>query len=486
MKDMRYSAAAPQIVKIVRIVVKFHPLLTVTSLICQVILLQDWIEEEVSNQWKALKVYCQSIVRALLDPITEKMQNLSKALQMHLSHGAETRQLETELLGKLALFSATFLLLDTEVSSKYDKRGFKTQLLLRIGLELLKLSKLWSQLKLLRARCSYVTNLTSNFTFFILAIVFAKFYDNSLRILGSMLFIAIYLLCLLVVLRPRTDFGLFSFIMGVIGSITYNHFKFTSPTWIIAFICFVLFSFKSWLDMYWFDLKENQLLTSTNTTTGSTSMFLILSSTIVNFVGSIFSYYVVESPLSDYKVWLARAINSVMWNVRFYKFYPKDTSLPSTNTKGVGDLILTIANVAQGIFVFGLFTFSVADYKDWLFAAISYVTFCFWLRSLFSKDLSLPSTNAKSITSVILSLLSIAKYSIMVLAGLEPRLYYRDWLIVITCFVLWWVRLRTSFPKGLLPLSTAIEFKATQWWAMMINTLVSEIIYWIMTICNMH
>ncbi|GLT30065.1 hypothetical protein SLA2020_048870 [Shorea laevis] len=123
MEDMRDSTAAqPQIVKIVRMVVKFHPLLMVTSLIFHVMFMQDWIEEVVSNQWKFLKVYCQSTMRALLDPITEKMENISQALQMHFNNEAAKGQLKAKLMGKLALFFATFLLLDTELSSKYDKK----------------------------------------------------------------------------------------------------------------------------------------------------------------------------------------------------------------------------------------------------------------------------------------------------------------------------------------------------------------------------
>ncbi|GKV17694.1 hypothetical protein SLEP1_g28163 [Rubroshorea leprosula] len=475
-----------QIVKIVKMLVQFHPLLTVTSLICRVILLQDWIEEEVGNQWKALKVYCQSTMRSLLDPITEKMKNLSKALQMHLNHEAEKGQPKTKLIGKLVLFSATFLLLDTEVSSKYDKRGIKTWLLLLIGTELLIFSEFWSQLGILRGRCGCVANSTSNFTFFILAIVFAKSYYNSLRSLSFMFFFAIYLLCLLVVLRPRTDLGLFSFIIGVIGSISYNHFQFTSPTWIIASICFVLFSFKSWLDKYWLDLEQDQPLSSTNTTVRSTNIFFILLTATIRIAGVVFQFSVVKSPLFNYKVLLGRAIGTMTWTIRFYKFYPKDTSLPSTNTKGASGLILTIVNIAQGIFLFGLSTFFMADYKDWLFAIISFVVFCFWLRSLFPKNLSLPSTNAKRITDMILSLLSVAKYGIMVLAGLEPHLYFKDWLAVPTCYVLWWIRLRMSFPKDLPQLSTIVEFKATQWWAMMIGSMVVEVIYWTMTIYNMH
>ncbi|GKV17700.1 hypothetical protein SLEP1_g28169 [Rubroshorea leprosula] len=473
---MRYSTAMSQIGKIVKMLVKFHPLLIVTSLICRVILMQDWIEEEVSNQWKAFKVCCQSTMRSLLDPITEKMKNLLKALQMHLNHEAEKGQPKTKLIGKLALFSATFLLLDTEISSKYDKRGVKMQLLLISGLELLKLSKLWSQLKILR-RCDCATNSISNFTFFILALVFTKFNDNSLRTLSSMLFIAIYLLCLLVVLRPRTDFGLFSFIMGVIGSIAYNHSKFTFPTWIIASICFVLFSFKSWLDKYWLDLKEDQLVTSTNTTTRSTSVFLILSSTAIHIAGIIFASSIVKSPLSNYKVWFAWVIGSVIWNVQLHKFYVKDTSLPSANTKGINSLILTIINVAQGMFVFFIKASPMLNYKDWLFVVISYLVFCFWLRSFCLKDLSLPFTNTKGINGVILFLKSIATYSIVVLAGLEPHLYYKEWLVVVTCYVLWWVRLRTSFPKYLL-LSTTVEFKALQWWNLMVYHMILEVTSW--------
>ncbi|GKV16201.1 hypothetical protein SLEP1_g26878 [Rubroshorea leprosula] len=95
MEDMRDSIAMPQIV---RMVVKFHPLLTVTSLIYRVILFQDWIEEEVSTQWKALKVYFQSTMRSLLDPIIEKMKNLSEALEMHLHNEAIKGQLKAKLV----------------------------------------------------------------------------------------------------------------------------------------------------------------------------------------------------------------------------------------------------------------------------------------------------------------------------------------------------------------------------------------------------
>ncbi|GKV17711.1 hypothetical protein SLEP1_g28178 [Rubroshorea leprosula] len=149
MEDMRDSTAVPQIVKIVRLVVKFHPLLTVTNLIFGVIFLYDWIEEEVSNQWKILKVYCQSTIRAVLDLIIKKMKNLSRALQMHLNNEVAKGQLKAKVIGKLALFFATFLLLDTEFCSKYDKEGTKTQLLLLFGMGLLTNSKPWSQLGIL-------------------------------------------------------------------------------------------------------------------------------------------------------------------------------------------------------------------------------------------------------------------------------------------------------------------------------------------------
>ncbi|GKV17706.1 hypothetical protein SLEP1_g28175 [Rubroshorea leprosula] len=149
MEDMRDSTAVPHIVKIVRLVVKFHPLLTVTNVIFGVIFLYDWIEEEVSNQWKILKVYCQSTMRAVLDLIIKKMKNLSRALQMHLNNEVAKGQLKAKVIGKLALFCATFLLLDTEFSSKYDKEGTKMQLLLLFGMGLLTNSKPWSQLGIL-------------------------------------------------------------------------------------------------------------------------------------------------------------------------------------------------------------------------------------------------------------------------------------------------------------------------------------------------
>ncbi|GLT61597.1 hypothetical protein SLA2020_342930 [Shorea laevis] len=200
MEDMRGSTAVPQIVTIVRLVVKFHPLLTVTNLIFRLTVLHDWIEEEVSNQWKILKVYCQSIMRALLGSVTETMKSLSKALQMHFNNEAAKGQLKVKLIGRLALFSAAFILLDSELSSKYDKKGVKTQSMLIVGLDLLTRPKFWSEFRILCGSFGCVTNSTSNFTFFILALLFAKFYDNSLRSLCSMLCIAVYFLCLFVIL----------------------------------------------------------------------------------------------------------------------------------------------------------------------------------------------------------------------------------------------------------------------------------------------
>ncbi|GKV47981.1 hypothetical protein SLEP1_g54829 [Rubroshorea leprosula] len=473
MEDMRDSIAVP---RIVRMVVKFHPSLTVTSLIFRVILFQDWIEEEVSNQWKALKVYFQSTMRSLLDPIIENMKNLSEALEMHLHNEATKGQLKAKLVGKLAMFSAIFLLLNTELSSKYDRRGVKMQLLMLIGLGLLTHSKHWNQFKILRGRCSCMVNSTSNFIFFIIALLFAKFYDNSLRGLSAMLCISVFLLCVLVVLRPQTDLGLFSFIIGVIGSITYNHYELKFPTWIIAFICFVLFSFKSWLDKYWLDLEEDF---GTNTTTESASVFSIFSSTTICFAKTIFISSAFKSPLSNYKYWLVRVIILVLHSL--YKFHhnSQDSSMPSTNTKEISGLILTVVNIAQGMFKFVLITSPMANYKDWLFVVISYVVFCFWLQSFFPKDAFLPSTNTKGIKGKIWAMQSIAKYGIVVLAGFEPRVYYRDWLVTITCYALWWVQLRTSFPKDLSSLFNAIEFKA-QWWigAVLVNML-PDVISWI-------
>ncbi|GLT31357.1 hypothetical protein SLA2020_060990 [Shorea laevis] len=227
MEDMRDSIVVP---RIVRMVIKCPPLLTITNLVYRVILLQVWIEEEVSNQWKTLKVYFQLTMRSLLDPIIEKMKNLSQALKMHLHNEAIKGQLKAKLVGKLAPFFAIFLLQNTELSSKYDRRGVKMQLLITIGLGLLTHSKHWSQFKILHGRCSCVINSTSNFILFIIALPFANFYDNSLRGLSAMLCISVFLLCVLVVLRSQIDLGLFSFIIGVIGSITYNRYELKFPT----------------------------------------------------------------------------------------------------------------------------------------------------------------------------------------------------------------------------------------------------------------
>ncbi|GKV17692.1 hypothetical protein SLEP1_g28161 [Rubroshorea leprosula] len=476
MEDMRDSTAVPQIVKIVRMVVKFHPLLTITSLIFKVAFLQDWIEEEVSNQWKILKVYCQSIMTALLDPVIEKMKNLSEALQMYFNNEVAKGQLKATLVGKLALFSATFLLLDTELGSKYDEKGVKTQLLLLAGVHILDNPKLWRELRILRGSCDCTTNSTSNFTFFILALLFARFCVNSLRSLSSMLCIAVYFLCVLVVVRPRTDFGFFNFIIGVIGSITYNLYKLKFPTWIIASTCFVLLSSKSWMDKYWLNLEEDP---STNTIAGSTSVFVIFTSIVVRPALAIFTCSVVKSPMSDYKSWLIKLISVVIWFARFYKFYPNpNSSLPSTNNKGISGLILIVVNVAQGIFAYVVLTCPLADYKDWSFAVISYVVFCFWIRSFFPKDLLPSSTNTKGITGMIWSLLSVTKYGIEVLAGLEPRVHYREWVIAVTCYVLWWVQLRTPFLKDPLQ-STTVEFKFLPWWTMAVFSMIQDVVPWI-------
>ncbi|GLT45663.1 hypothetical protein SLA2020_194790 [Shorea laevis] len=139
-------------------------------------------------------------MRSLLDPIIEKMKNLSKALELHLHNEAAKGQLKVKLVGKLALFSVMFFLLNTELSSKYDRRGVKMQLLMLIGLGPLTHSKHWGQLKILHGRCSCMVNSTSNFIFFVIALLFAKFYDSSLRGLSALLCISVFLLCVLVVL----------------------------------------------------------------------------------------------------------------------------------------------------------------------------------------------------------------------------------------------------------------------------------------------
>ncbi|GKV16182.1 hypothetical protein SLEP1_g26863 [Rubroshorea leprosula] len=184
-------------------------------------------------------------MRSQLDPIIEKMKNLSEALEMHLLNKVAKGQLKAKLVNKFALFSTIFFLLNTELSSKYDRRGVITQLLMIIGLGLLTHSKSWSQFKILHGRSSCMVNSTSNFIFFIIALLFAKFYENSLKGLSAVLCVSVFLLCVLVVLRPQTNRKLFSFIIGIIGSITYNCYELKFPTWIITSIHFVLFSFKS-------------------------------------------------------------------------------------------------------------------------------------------------------------------------------------------------------------------------------------------------
>ncbi|GKV26433.1 hypothetical protein SLEP1_g35733 [Rubroshorea leprosula] len=387
MEDASNSTA--NIVKIARMVVKFHPLLTVTNLIFKMILVQDWI-------CKTLKVYWQSTMRALRDPVAEKMKKLSEALKMHLAKEATMGQPMAKLIGKHALFSATFLLLDTKLCSKYDRRGIIMQFLLFIFLDLLTYPKRWSQLGIFRGWWGCTANSISNFICFILALFFGNFYENSLRSLSVAFCITLGFLCLLIVLRLQTDLGFFGFIMGVIGSVTYNCFGLKFPTWVISCICFVLFSFKNWLDKNWLELEEDdhKLLLSSTNTLGSTGITLTLpAASVLCVFWSIFLWAVRQQRLlPEYKDWLIMVISLVIWWVRFFIFFLKNQSLQSpTNIKESIGMISTLPTA-----------------------------------TLYSS------------------------YSIFMTANGKPRLSndYKDWMGLLTSFLLWWVRFRRFFPKA--------------------------------------
>ncbi|GKV41628.1 hypothetical protein SLEP1_g49134 [Rubroshorea leprosula] len=220
--------------------------------------LLDPVVEKMSDAWEDLMLYLLSKVRVVRDRIASKMRNASEALEMHLAIDAEMGQPKAKLVGKLALLSTTFFLQESELRFKYDKTGVITVCFISICLSLLTFSYYWSKtLEILSRRWGCTSNSTLNSTCFFLAICFENFYDNSLRNIGAAFCMAVFILSLHVVLRPRIDIGFFGLMLGVVGSMTYSHFGLKYPTWIISCICFVMIGFKSWLDKHWLDFEED-------------------------------------------------------------------------------------------------------------------------------------------------------------------------------------------------------------------------------------
>ncbi|GKV41633.1 hypothetical protein SLEP1_g49139 [Rubroshorea leprosula] len=261
-------------------VLLFYPAVTVPYIV-RTILLFNWVVEKVNHQIKclqswivvvmskiqeALMLFGQSTIRPLLDPIVEKMNSLSEALKMCLTNDAVMGQPTVKLICKFALSSAKILSQDSELRLKYDKSGKITACFALTCLFLVAFSESYGKkLKILYRRWGCTANSTSNFTWFILALPFQTYYGNSLKSLGVAFCLTIFNLSLSVVLRLPTDFGFFGFIIGVVGSITYNRFGLNFPTWIVACICYLIFCLKSWLEKHWLDFEEDLPLPSTCT-----------------------------------------------------------------------------------------------------------------------------------------------------------------------------------------------------------------------------
>ncbi|GKV41622.1 hypothetical protein SLEP1_g49128 [Rubroshorea leprosula] len=159
--------------------------------------LLDPVVEKMSNAWEDLMLYLLSKLRVVRDRIASKMRNASEALEMHLISDAEMGQPKAKLIGKLALLSTTFFLQGLELRFKYDKTGVITACFISICLSMLTFSYYWSKtLEILSRRWGCTSNSTLNFTCFILAICFEKFYDNTLRNIGAAFCMAVFILSL--------------------------------------------------------------------------------------------------------------------------------------------------------------------------------------------------------------------------------------------------------------------------------------------------
>ncbi|GLT40808.1 hypothetical protein SLA2020_149140 [Shorea laevis] len=261
---------------LMQMVLVFYPSVTVPCIV-RAILMFNWVIEKVNHQikcllsWivvvmskmqKALMLFRQSTIRPLLDPIIEKMNNLSEALKMCLTNDAVMGQPKVKLICKFALLFAKILWQDSELRLKYDESGKITVFFALTCLYLLAFSEYYcKKLKILYRRWGCTA--TSNFFWFILALPFQTYYGNSLKNLGVAFCMTIFHLSLSVVLRLPTDFGFFGFTIGAVGSITYNRFGLKFPAWIVACICYLIFYLKSWLEKHWLDFEEDLPLPST-------------------------------------------------------------------------------------------------------------------------------------------------------------------------------------------------------------------------------
>ncbi|GKV12769.1 hypothetical protein SLEP1_g23880 [Rubroshorea leprosula] len=184
------------------------------------------------------------------------MSGLSKTLQKHLRDSAEKGSPSAVLFAQIAFVPTTIFLWKTRLCAEHDSTGIIVALSYQ-SISAVLISNLWrlSQCESIHGKCCSMLNPIANGISLILGIVLKEFYEKSLSFLGFALSITVLFLILLVIIRPPTDLGLTSFLIGVIGSVAYNLFRHKFQTWIVFAICFLLFGFKGWIDKKWLEVE---------------------------------------------------------------------------------------------------------------------------------------------------------------------------------------------------------------------------------------
>ncbi|GLT40221.1 hypothetical protein SLA2020_143720 [Shorea laevis] len=193
--------------------------------------------------------------------LSETLWNLSKTLQKHLNDSAKKGSPSPVLCAQIAWFTATISVSKTRLYAEHDSTGITTALSYQIISAVL-ISNSWrlSQCKCIHGQCGFKVNSIANGVSLILGIGLEKLYEKSLSslgfaFLGFALSITVLLLILLVIIQPSTDLGVISFLIGFIGSVAYNLFGHKFQTWMVAAICFLLLSFRAWLEQYWLGVR---------------------------------------------------------------------------------------------------------------------------------------------------------------------------------------------------------------------------------------
>ncbi|GKV12765.1 hypothetical protein SLEP1_g23877 [Rubroshorea leprosula] len=188
--------------------------------------------------------------------LAETLRNLSETLQNHLRDSAEKGSPSAVLFAQIAFFTTTIFLWKTRLCAEHDSTGIIVALSYQIISAVL-ISNSWrlSQCKFIHGQCGYKLNLIANGFSFILTIVlekfYEKFYEKYLSSLGFALSITVLFLILLVIIQPSTDLGFIGFLIGAIGSVAYNLFRYKFQTWIVLGICLMLLGVRYWLEEKW-------------------------------------------------------------------------------------------------------------------------------------------------------------------------------------------------------------------------------------------